>query len=44
MADTRRILRLQQLMLETMATALQQQVEDPRVKGVTITRVKLART
>jgi len=43
MADTRRILRLQQLMLETMATALQQQVEDPRVKGVTITRVTLAR-
>jgi ribosome-binding factor A len=43
MADPRRILRLQQLMLETMATALQQQVEDPRVKGVTITRVKLAK-
>ena len=43
MADTRRILRLQQLMLETMATALQQQVEDPRVKGVTITRVTLAK-
>ena len=43
MADTRRILRLQQLMLETLATALQRQVDDPRVKGVTVTRVKLAK-
>jgi ribosome-binding factor A len=43
MAEPRRILRLQQLMLEALATALQQQVEDPRVEGVTITRVKLAK-
>jgi ribosome-binding factor A len=43
MAEPRRLLRLQQLILETLATALQQDVDDPRLKGVTITRVKLAK-
>lgn len=43
MAEPRRLLRLQQLVLETLATALQRDVEDPRVTGVTITRVKLSK-
>lgn len=43
MAEPRRLLRLQQLVLETLATALQRDVDDPRVAGVTITRVKLSK-
>lgn len=43
MAEPRRVLRLQQLVLETLATALVKDVDDPRLKGVTITRVKLSK-
>jgi ribosome-binding factor A len=43
MPEPRRLLRLQQLVLETLATAVQRDVEDPRVAGVTITRVKLSK-
>lgn len=43
MPDSRRILRLQQLILETVATAVQRDLDDPRVDGVTITRVRLSR-
>jgi ribosome-binding factor A len=43
MAEPRRILRLQQLMLETLATAVQREVHDPRVRLVTVTRVRLAK-
>lgn len=43
MPEPRRILRLQQLVLETLATALQRDVDDPRVTGVSITRVKLSK-
>jgi ribosome-binding factor A len=43
MPDSRRLLRLQQLILETLATAVHTELDDPRVTGVTITRVKLAR-
>ncbi|MFM8981270.1 MAG: 30S ribosome-binding factor RbfA [Planctomycetia bacterium] len=43
MAEPRRLLRLQQLVLETLATALQRDVDDPRVAGVSITRVKLSK-
>jgi ribosome-binding factor A len=43
MPEPRRLLRLQQLVLETLATAVQRDVEDPRVTGVTITRVKLSK-
>jgi ribosome-binding factor A len=39
---SRRIARLEQLILETVATAIQREVHDPRVGIVTITRVRLA--
>jgi ribosome-binding factor A len=39
---SRRIARLEQLILETVAIALQREVHDPRVGIVTVTRVKLA--
>ena len=42
MAQRRRILRLQQLILETAATHIQRELEDPRIGLVSITRVKLA--
>jgi len=42
MAKPRRILRLQQLILETAATHIQRELEDPRLGLVSITRVKLA--
>jgi ribosome-binding factor A len=41
--DDRRLLRLQQLVLETIATTVQQDLDDPRIGLVTITRVKLAK-
>jgi ribosome-binding factor A len=43
MADRRRILRLQQLILEVVAETLQAEVRDPRMGLVTITRVKLSK-
>ncbi len=43
MPNDRRLLRLQQLLLETVATTVQRDLDDPRVGFVTITRVKLAR-
>jgi ribosome-binding factor A len=42
MPDDRRILRLQQLILEAAAEAVQRDVHDPRVRLVTVTRVRLA--
>jgi ribosome-binding factor A len=39
----RRIQRLQQLILETIAQFLQREVRDPRIGMVSVTRVKLAR-
>ena len=42
MADRRRILRLQQVILETAATLIQRELEDPRIGLISITRVKLA--
>lgn len=42
MAQRRRILRLQQLILETAATHIQRELEDPRIGLVSITRVKLS--
>ena len=42
MAHPRRILRLQQLILETAATHIQRELGDPRIGLVSITRVKLA--
>jgi ribosome-binding factor A len=42
MANPRRILRLQQLVLETAATFIQRSLEDPRIGLVSITRVKLS--
>jgi ribosome-binding factor A len=41
-ADKRRILRLQQLILEVAAETMQTEVEDPRLGIVTMTRVKLS--
>lgn len=43
MPDSRRILRLQQLIFETLASAVHRDLDDPRVVGVTITRVRLAK-
>lgn len=43
MPTDRRLLRLQQLVLETVASTVQRDLDDPRVGLVTITRVKLAR-
>src|SRR5688500_8051992 len=43
MPDDRRLLRLQQLVLETVAQSVQRDLDDPRIRMVTITRVKLAR-
>jgi len=42
MAKRRRILRLQQLILEVAANHIQRELEDPRIGLVSITRVKLA--
>lgn len=42
MAKERRILRLQQLILEIAAEAIQRDVRDPRIGVVSITRVKLS--
>jgi ribosome-binding factor A len=42
MPDPRRILRLQQLVLEVVAEALTNEVEDPRIGLVSITRVRLS--
>ncbi len=42
MATQRRVLRLQQLILETVATTLQREVNDPRIGFISVTRVKLA--
>ena len=43
MAEPRRLLRLQQLVLETIATTIQREVHDPRVRLVSVTRVVLAK-
>lgn len=42
MAHPRRILRLQQLILQTVAQYVQRELRDPRIGLVSITRVKLA--
>ena len=42
MANPRRILRLQQLILEAVAKTLQREIHDPRIGMVSVTRVKLA--
>ena len=42
MANERRVLRLQQLILETVATTLQREVSDPRIGLISTTRVKLS--
>lgn len=42
MANPRRILRLQQLMLETVASFIQRELSDPRLGMISITQVKLA--
>lgn len=42
MAKARRILRLQQLILEIVAETIQREVRDPRVGVVSVTRVKLS--
>ena len=42
MAKERRVLRLQQLILEIVAETLQRDIRDPRIGVVSITRVKLA--
>ena len=42
MAERRRILRLQQVILQTVANHIQRELEDPRIGLVSITRVKLA--
>jgi ribosome-binding factor A len=43
MPDDRRLLRLQQLVLETVASTVQRDLDDPRIGLVTITKVKLAK-
>jgi ribosome-binding factor A len=43
MPDDRRLLRLQQLVLETVAKTVQRDLDDPRIGLVTITKVKLAK-
>jgi ribosome-binding factor A len=42
MAKERRVLRLQQLILETVAETVQQGLDDPRIGMVSVTRVKLS--
>ncbi len=42
MANRRRVLRLQQLVLETAANYIQRELEDPRIGLVSITHVKLS--
>jgi ribosome-binding factor A len=42
MAEPRRVLRLQQLILETLAHTIQSELDDPRIGMVTVTRVKLS--
>ena len=42
MAKPRRILRLQQLILEQVAQTIQRELKDPRIGMVSITRVKLS--
>ncbi len=42
MANRRRVLRLQQLIMESAATHIQRELGDPRIGLVSITRVKLA--
>ncbi len=42
MAAPRRVLRLQQLILETVASFVQRELRDPRIGMVSITRVQLA--
>ncbi|MDA1194201.1 MAG: 30S ribosome-binding factor RbfA [Planctomycetota bacterium] len=42
MANPRRIKRLQQLILETVATHLLRELDDPRIGIVSVTRVKLS--
>ncbi len=42
MANPRRVLRLQQVILETVARVIQQDLRDPRIGMVSITRVQLA--
>ena len=42
MAAPRRILRLQQLILEVVAVTVQRELQDPRVGMVTVTRVRLS--
>ena len=43
MPDDRRLLRLQQLILETVASTVLHDLDDPRIGMVTVTRVKLAK-
>ena len=43
MAEDRRLLRLQQLIHETVAQTVQRDLDDPRIGMVTVTRVKLAK-
>ena len=42
MATQRRVLRLQQVILQTVATTLQREVSDPRIGMISVTRVKLS--
>lgn len=42
MANPRRVLRLQQLILEAAASYIQRELQDPRIGLVSVTRVKLA--
>jgi len=42
MANRRRVLRLQQLILETAANHIQRELDDPRIGLVSVTRVKLS--
>jgi ribosome-binding factor A len=42
MAQERRVLRLQQLILETVAQVVQAELDDPRIGMVTVTKVKLS--
>jgi len=42
MAKERRVLRLQQLILETVAETIQRGLDDPRIGMVSVTRVKLS--
>lgn len=42
MANERRILRLQQVILRTVATHIQRELRDPRITMISVTRVKLS--